>query len=151
RLYCRIRANSRNLAIGHAQIAHFDQRWIELHKQRIAKECGYRLISQWDHRGHRKPFGIQALFSVLGLLHGKKIVVYSRPSTPVRSLNASICLSHSSTWANVRSQKSGCQSSRSSSAVRPCCSTHVKYLKLCRALRSKYVSSRTWSVTMPSR
>ena len=60
----------------------------------------------------------------------------SNSRTPVSWLNRSICASISAPSANVRSQNPGSHSSRSSSAERPCCSTQVKYLKLCRALRS---------------
>ena len=60
-------------------------------------------------------------------------------NTPAASLNCAISLSHSSTcfWAKSSVQKSSSQSWRSSSEVLPCCSTQVKYLKLCSALRSK--------------
>ena len=55
---------------------------------------------------------------------------------PTRWLRSSIWRSHSAAWLKVSVQNSGCQSRCNSSTVRPCCSTHVKYLRLCRAFLS---------------
>ena len=67
------------------------------------------------------------------------LACYRAFSTPVAALKSSMSLSHSATWAgsNTLFQKSSSQSSRSSSLSLPCCSTQVKYLKLCSAFRSK--------------
>ena len=64
---------------------------------------------------------------------------YMAFSTPVAALKSSIRRSHSATWlgSNTPFQKSSSHRARSSSLSLPCCSTQVKYLKLCSALRSK--------------
>jgi len=56
---------------------------------------------------------------------------------PTRALNSSIRLSQDSAAAKVSVQKSRSHSCRNSSTVLPCCSTQVKYLKLCRVFRSR--------------
>ena len=60
-----------------------------------------------------------------------------------------------SSQAGIRSawsaQKTGLQRAFSSSTVRPCCSTQVKYLRLWMAFRSGKRSSLRWSVVAPMR
>jgi len=56
---------------------------------------------------------------------------------PVWSLNSLMSLSQAGICANILSQNSGAQRASSSSTVLPCCSTQVKYFRLCSAFRSQ--------------